>query len=127
MTGDGSGVRLAVVLLGAARWPPWPSVDNTAFAASHDQFREFVRSDLRIPDSDVLDRFASPDEPGAQVDAIQDFLAQARERGVTDVLVYYVGHGDVSADNKYALLTTSASMKRPDSSVFYASFLAEAI
>jgi Caspase domain len=123
---DGSGLRLAVVLLGASRWPEWPELNNTAFTVSYTQFREYMRGDLQIPAPDVLDLFDSPLDPDAMVKAIQEFLAGAAGRAVTDLIVYYVGHGGSLTADEYGLLTACASRDRP-SSVFRVSYLDNAI
>jgi Caspase domain len=126
MSPDVPSPTLVAVVLGASKWPEWRELNNPAFAKSHEGFVKYLEDVLHLPDSRVLDLFDEPMGPDDHVRRIQAFLAQHSSAETTDVVIYYVGHGDAAAADDYALLTACASKDRPDSSTFHASFLFEA-
>jgi Caspase domain len=126
MPPDSTSPRIAAIVLGASNWPEWPELDNEAFEHSHAGFAQYLREVLKLDESRVLDLFNSRESPGELVRQMQDFLKQPGIMA-SDVVVYYVGHGDViPGTDDFALLTACASKDHPDSSGFHASFLFEA-
>ena len=119
---DGSTPRLGVLVLGASQFPNYPPsrrLDNESFARSSAAFRELMAA----PDTSllgepaILDLFDSPDEPAAIIRKIRKFLE--KHRTLTDVVIYYCGHGDFLANSSktYVLMLRATE---PDNEAFTA-------
>jgi hypothetical protein len=118
---------IAAILLGAQSWPHWEALDSVAFKQSHDRFDAYLRGTLGVPDQYILDLFDSDLPPSDIVARIQAFLAPGRwpDSKPTELLVYYVGHGDTVA-GEYRLFIAQSKPAQPNSSSLSASSLSEA-
>jgi Caspase domain len=123
---DGSCVL--AILLGAANWPGWPELNNEVFEDSYKAFRAYLGESLHLTHAEILDLFGSEDSPNTLVDKIEKFLSDAVMTDVaTDLIVYYVGHGDtIGLGGEYAILTACAKKNQANSSTFRASYLFDA-
>lgn len=120
--------QVALILLGASEWPHWSDFDNPAFRGTHDAVLNYAIRTFGIQSDQILDLFDVEDSPGELVAQIRAFLGRADMSELTDVIVYFVGHGDtILDDNDYALFTASANRNQPDSSSFRATHLFEAV
>ncbi|GIH02459.1 hypothetical protein Rhe02_05260 [Rhizocola hellebori] len=117
-----------VILLGAAAWPSWPSLDNDVFERSYLMVKKYVEEAMGVPAENVLDLFGSADSPNALVQQVQEFLRRpAPTAPPTGVLIYYVGHGDrLASTGDFAVFTAVADSDSRDSSAFRLAYLVEA-
>ena len=93
--------RLGVILLGASTFPHFPAgrhLDNESFARSAATFRAMMASpDLtNLGPPAILDLFDAEEEPAPIIRAMKKFLKE--HRSLTDIFIYYCGHGDFLAD-----------------------------
>jgi hypothetical protein len=114
--------KLGVIILGASLFPNFPPerrLDNLSFARSAQAFRDVIATPeislLGAPA--MLDLFDSPDDPAQLIRRIRGFLKDAAD--LTDVIIYYCGHGDFLPDaQKTYILTLNAT--EPDNEAFTA-------
>jgi hypothetical protein len=98
--------KLGVVILGASTYPHFPptrKLDNESFARSAAAFRGLMADEdvsvFRKPE--ILDLFDVGDDPTSIIRQIKKFVGS--EPALTDVLLYYCGHGDFLPDRTYYL------------------------
>ncbi|MGW0503079.1 caspase family protein [Micromonospora sp. NPDC003241] len=124
---DQAAQQPLVIMLGADTWPAWPDLDKPVIGRSHAAFLDYVRNGLHVPGARVLNLFGSTASPHEMVEKIQGFLDRGQAEA-TDVIVYYVGHGDRIPDgDEFVLLTACATRAAIDSSSLRASHVAEAL
>src|SRR5947207_1834866 len=102
---DGGQPRLGVVILGASHFERYANLDNAAFLASAQAFRSTISNKTTSLFGDrlsVLDLFDCPGDPAAIFSGVRDFVR--KEPDLTDVLVYYCGHGCFLRDRTYVML-----------------------
>ncbi len=119
---DDSAPKLGVLVLGASQFPNYPPsrrLDNESFARSSAAFRDIMAAPdtSLLGEAAILDLFDSPDEPAAIIRRIRKFLEQ--HGGLTDIVIYYCGHGDFLADSSktYVLMLRATE---PDNEAFTA-------
>jgi hypothetical protein len=86
------------IILGASNWPRYPAFDASAvFANSANFFREYLLSEdgLQLSPDNILWLLDEDDRPGDIIDRMQAFLRTKTnaDTSISDILVYYVGHG----------------------------------
>jgi hypothetical protein len=93
-----------VVLLGASAWPRCPELEaSKAFLNSYIDLRDYLLdpNGFDLPKDHLLDLFDSDDYTDQLDDEISLFLkshiAEKETGDVRDVLVYFIGHGEISA------------------------------
>ncbi len=96
-----------VILLGASAWPRSPALQGSkAFANAAHHIRAYFRNQdgFNLPKSNLLDLFDKNDSAPDLLSKISQFLQQktnvkSKSSNVArDVLVYYIGHGGITAD-----------------------------
>lgn len=96
------------VIIGASEFPRLPQVGpNDAFRNSAFEFRSYLldKDGFALPDKNLIDLFDSQDAAAKQDDEIASFLqtrvSQLKESEVivTDLILYYVGHGGFFSPN----------------------------
>ena len=93
---------LGVVLLGASVFPRMEGLDNPSFARSAAAAKAlFAAPGPVFRDTAVLDLFDQDVTPQAVADAIEAHIDV--HPGMTDVLLYYCGHGSFLRDRTYFL------------------------
>lgn len=98
----GRAGTLGVVILGASRFPYCDGLDNPAFARSAVAARDlFAAPGPVFARTAVLDLFDSQAHPGEIVEAIERHIDAHPD--MTDVLIYYCGHGSFTRDRTYFL------------------------
>ncbi|MEU8079223.1 hypothetical protein AB0B31_27725 [Catellatospora citrea] len=116
------------VLLGAATWPAWHSLDNPVFQRSCAAFVDLLQGDMQVPPERILNLFGSEESPNDLVQRIQRFLDLPESLDATDIVIYYVGHADVvPSSGQFAILTACASQENIGSSSFHSTYLLEAV
>jgi tetratricopeptide (TPR) repeat protein len=107
-----------VVILGASAWPESTLTAKAQFANSADAFRKYALSPqgLSMNTDCLLDLFDSNEPPSRQIKMIGSFfeqrlsVAKQDSEPITDLLVYYVGHGSFAENgNKYILALRSTT------------------
>lgn len=111
-------VKLGLVLLGASQFPNFPKalhLDNPSFRNSARAFQNIMESDniLLSGRPTVLDLFDSDLSPREIILRIRDFLKA--EANITDLVLYYCGHGSFLSDRTYFLMIRATE---PDSEAF---------
>jgi hypothetical protein len=93
-----------VVLLGASAWPRHPELDaSKAFLNSYTDLRDYLLgpNGFDLPKDHLLDLFDSDDFADQLDEKISLFLkshiAERKTGDVRDVLVYFIGHGEIAA------------------------------
>lgn len=124
MAVSGVGRNILAIVLGAADFSAARLGNDAAFEISASSFREYLCSPdgLALPDANVLWLFQNRDSADSVDKEIGKFLANQKERflaageTVSDVLVYYTGHG-ILPDNEFTLAfhTTEANRLRASS------------
>jgi hypothetical protein len=120
--------RLGVVVLGASTFPNFttsPSLNNESFARSAAAFRDLLSDPQAqvLGPVEILDLFNSDDYPLHIVKRIKEFLL-ARPT-LSDVVIYYCGHGDFLADQGRTYVLTLRATE-PDNEAFTALSLRQA-
>lgn len=92
------------IILGASDYPKARTVfgPSPAFSRSAESFREYLLSDkmFGLPEQNLFYRFDSEDSVSDLDEELGNFLRDsigAADAEITDVLVYYVGHGGFSS------------------------------
>lgn len=110
MLGGRAGT-LGVVILGASRFPYCDGLDNPAFARSAVAARDlFAAPGPVFGRTAVLDLFDSQAHPGEIVEAIERHIDAHPD--MTDVLIYYCGHGSFTRDRTYFLTLAGTRLGR---------------
>lgn len=118
---EGVASRLGIIILGASTFPQFPKgrrLDNQSFARSAAAFRDLISSPgISLAGTPLLlDLFDSAEPPLDIIRRIRDFLSSTP---LTDVLIYYCGHGDFLPDaHKTYYLVLKAT--EPDNEAFTA-------
>jgi hypothetical protein len=98
--------KLGVVILGASTYPQFPStrkLDNETFARSAAAFRNMIADEVAtvFGKPAILDLFDVDDDSASVLRRIKAFLKS--ELTLTDVILYYCGHGDFLRNRTYYL------------------------
>jgi formylglycine-generating enzyme required for sulfatase activity len=100
--------KLGVVVIGASQFPLWPGLEHEAFARSAQAFSSVIMEDGTSlwGRPAVLDLFDGPENQIDLIGRIKQFLQS--EPYLTDLIIYYCGHGCFTSDRTYylALKTT---------------------
>lgn len=113
MTEQAVPATTLAILLGASEFPKAGLTSSPSFLHSARDFATCLLDEryFGLPRANLLDRFDSEQSADPLDEEISEFLrtrqAQARVAGqpITDLLVYYVGHGDFSANAGEYFLT----------------------
>ncbi|GGF74848.1 hypothetical protein GCM10007301_38410 [Azorhizobium oxalatiphilum] len=94
--------QIGVVILGASTYDYWHSLDDPRFAASAKAFRRLFTHAGTLggnvhEQAQILDLYDSPASADDITSQIVEFVAQS---DFDDVIIYYCGHGFISADRK---------------------------
>ncbi len=91
-------------MLGASAWPRYPELDaSKAFLNSYRELRDYLldSNGFDLPQDHLLDLFDSDDDANQLDEEISHFLkshiAERKSGDVRDVLVYFIGHGEIAA------------------------------
>jgi Caspase domain len=117
-SGQPANRKLGVVILGASAYPHFPAslnLDNASFARSAAAFRGLVEDEKAslFGKPAVLNLFDADEDPASVVRRVKAFLKG--EPALSDVLLYYCGHGNFLRDRTY-YLTLKAT--EPDNEAF---------
>jgi hypothetical protein len=102
---DPGAPSLAAIFLGASKFEYFPRLDNPVFLASKIAFcSAFTDPSASIFGNRiaVLDLFDQPQNPIEVIREVKGFLST--NNSLSDVLLYYCGHGFFLEDNTYVLL-----------------------
>src|SRR6202022_2833348 len=116
--GDSAQGKLGLVFLGFSQFPNFPRerhLDNPSFGNSARAFQSVISDgDVSLSGKpSVLDLFDSDLSPQKIIRRIRDFLKA--EANITDVVLYYCGHGSFLSDRTYFLMIRATE---PDSEAF---------
>jgi hypothetical protein len=109
--------RTAAVLLGAQSWPHAGLKGGASFYRSAQGIKSYLLSStgLGLKGEDILDLFDSEKSASEQLKAIGNFLAKrmlcsdAHKKSLTDIFIYYVGHGSfVENTNEFLMLVKNS-------------------
>lgn len=105
------GEKIAAIILGASEWPKFRGLSGSAaFQRSAESFVQYLKGDegLHVPQENILSLFDS-DLPVTDIDSrIREFLAdRVLHNAISDVFVYYSGHGSFTPDQKYIVILRS--------------------
>lgn len=110
--------KTAAIILGASEWPKSTFKPAESFSRSAADFQAYLQdpAGCALSAENVLSLFDSEAHPGQQMSAIRDFLEKHDADGspLTDLILYYVGHGgftEAGADYFLALRTTTKDME----------------
>ncbi len=125
------------VILGAKEWPEFPQLEaSSAFERSAEWVKKYLQSDagLKLPTENVLDLFDDPRPPAELGMDILMFIKKRRRelkkanRLLTDLIVYFVGHGDfVGERDTYQLFIRRTSNEAPRLTSFSINEIAEVL
>jgi hypothetical protein len=93
------------IIVGASKFPKSPKLaQGEAFAASASDFRNYLLDDegFGLPQANLNDLFDSEDTPPELLEKMGEFLAAQKDKA-RDLVLYYLGHGGVSATNDFFL------------------------
>lgn len=110
--------KLGVIILGASRFPHYPSrgMDKDAFARSAAAFAEIFASDRHVTEPvAVLNLFDSDDGPLDVNRRMRSFLSALPS--LRDVLIYYCGHGSFLRDSQRTYVLTLKQTHPDDESL----------
>jgi hypothetical protein len=102
---DAEHRKLGVILFGASDFEHYSDLANPAFLFSARAFQTVLsnpRFSLFDHGVEVLDLFDAPDDPRGLFTKVRDFIRVYPD--LSDVLVYYCGHGCFLNDHSYLLL-----------------------
>ena len=114
-----------VLLLGASEWPSAPRFDKSeAFVNSANDLKRYFLDPLKfhLPEENLLDLFDTDKDPDYLDEEIGRFLsnriAEMENAGcaASDVIVYFVGHGDFTDDFEFYLAIRHTREANPMSS-----------
>lgn len=127
--------KYALILLGASdfkdsfKMPPDEAMKMTsAFLAAKDRILSLFKQtyECELKEDFLLDLFDSPISP-SEIDVnVTKFITEKLEQGITDLIVYYIGHGVVPND-EFLLLTKSSRIESPEISSIIFRFFANTI
>jgi Caspase domain len=126
----------AGVILGAHAWPHFPSLNGgKSFCNSAAVIRGYLadRDGIGLADGDILDLFDSDLSADEQLLKIGEFLgswikrAGGRTTALTDLFLYYVGHGDFLGTSTEFLMLVQASRPRREMTAIQARALASVL
>ena len=104
---------VAAVVLGAAEWPHYSTLTaSAAFTRSAQRFTNYLLRPqprgMGVTGRNLLNLFGDPRSPADLTACIADFLTWVSSgRGVTDVVIYYTGHGSFTEERRYFLAIRS--------------------
>ena len=94
--------KTAVIFLGAASFPKAKSLGaNVAFSNAKDKIHSYFVEIIGVGQLNILDLFDSDDVADLQDTRIGDFIREAVKNGITDLFIYYVGHGGFTSTNNH--------------------------
>jgi len=103
-----------VILLGASEWPGaatnFPASEAFANSASGLEKYFLDRKGFNLPKENLLNLFDSTSEPSQIITRMDTWLA-SNAKGMTDLLVYFVGHGHLEGRQSDFLLLIRSSKK----------------
>ncbi|MEP3428896.1 MAG: caspase family protein [Roseibium sp.] len=111
-----SGKEVIAIIMGASEWPMFEKLNfiegdfaSNPFVNSKNFFAEYLLSanGLGIPKENLLDLFDNADSPYKIKQLIEAFLLSSKMRigNISDVIFYYVGHGDYYEKDNYYIAT----------------------
>ena len=122
-----------VILLGASHYPLLASErSRLSFLKSSNAFKEYLVDVFGLPTENVLDLFDSEDEPSHLARRISQFITSVTDASEAemprDLLLYYVGHGDFTEDQRtYYLYLKNTDEKLPQNTALPVRHLREAL
>ena len=118
---SGSNNQILAVILGASTYENAPQLSNPAFRRAADIMLTYLMSNdgLSVPEKDVLWLFDCSYSPNDIDLEFISFLQKAKRDEVTDLLIYYVGHGFVEQDQYFLALRTTRSENHGVSSLSF--------
>ena len=121
---------IVAVLLGASQWPAAKDLDSEVFARSKRRFESYLLdpAGLGLQASQVSDLFNASSSTSAIYDDLIRFLKSEPVNKASDLLLYFVGHGDFTGDTQeYVLLVQSSDPRLLETTALKASDLAALI
>ena len=111
---------LIVILLGSSKFPNDPQLQGSdSFSNSSEAIFSWLTK-VGITSDQILNLFNCQDGPGDILSKINKFINGqiSKDSGIKDLLIYYVGHGDLTPENDYYLaIQNTRSISRPSSSL----------
>lgn len=121
MTSPAEPNRIIAIVLGASAWPEMPSLKpSSAFVRSAEHMRDYLRSEHWLGLSadailDLFDRDLSSNDTDLEIRRFLGTLLEDEARPVTDVILYYTGHGDFTAgEQQFQLMLRSTREEQKD-------------
>ncbi|MBM3482885.1 MAG: hypothetical protein FJX66_06250 [Alphaproteobacteria bacterium] len=121
MTAPTETTRIIAIMLGASAWPNMPSLKaSSAFVRSAEQMRDYLRSTdwLGLPEHQILDLFddtRSNNDTDMEIRRFLDDKLGDEASPITDVILYYTGHGDFTAgEQQFQLMLRSTREEQKD-------------
>ena len=121
MTTPAETTRIIAIMLGASAWPGMPSLKtSSAFVRSAEQMRDYLRSKdwLGLPEHQILDLFddtRSNNDTDLEIRRFLDEKLGDEASPITDVILYYTGHGDFTAgEQQFQLMLRSTRDEQKD-------------
>jgi len=111
----------AAIVLGASKFRKSPGLNRAGFFASATDFVSYLLDGrlFALPNNNLLNLFDSELSPGDQLEKISDFLDEYLQRAadkISDIVLYYVGHGGFVGINKEYCLTIASTKEGSEGS-----------
>jgi hypothetical protein len=114
--------KVGLIILGAEEFPE--AADNycasPAFSNSYGKILSYFRQSLGVSDANILDRFNKEDDPNDIDEKMIEFILARKAKGITDLFIYYTGHGGYTTNNGFLLaIRKTRSNSLPVSSIVF--------
>jgi Caspase domain len=127
-----AGSKTLAIILGASQWEDYPTLDGSpSFEKSASYFSSYLCSyrGLRLPPLNICNLFDQKMPPDAMIKTIKNFIKDKLRNNpdISDLIIYYVGHGSYLNDKEYFLAIRSLSQDAKDAGAFKVSYLRDII
>jgi len=122
--------RIVAILLGASQWPAASELDSEVFLRSKRRFEKYLLdpAGLAIASAQRLDLFDRDHSTSRIYEEIGSFLRSPAAANASDLVLYFVGHGDFAGDQReYALLVRCSNPAQLETTTLKAGDLASII
>jgi hypothetical protein len=121
--------KALAVVLGASEWPWYSAFEAApAFKNSATAFRDYLLSEdgLALPPDNILWLFNDESQPAIIIDRIAHFLGTRADETVSDIILFYVGHGAYLNGN-YFLALRCTNQNNRDLTILPVKFIAKTL
>ncbi|OQW91128.1 MAG: hypothetical protein BWK78_05445 [Thiotrichaceae bacterium IS1] len=113
--------KALLIILGASAWPQHEDYKNSSYTDGNNPFQlsvneieKYFVETMKLPNEKVRKLFNSEEPVEKQVEEIESFLKNNNPNDDGDLLVYYVGHGQVAiGDGDYFLYIRNSKKGNP--------------